>query len=246
MGAPGPDGRLSPRTRHARTLFAGLAERYDVLAEVLSFGQNRRWRRFLVSRVPARPFDVVLDVATGTAGVATQLVRRRGCRVIGIDPSAQMLAGARRGLARSPAGSRISLVRGQAEALPFPDAAFDHVTFTYLLRYVDDPGATLGELARVLRPGGTLACLEFAVPSDPVARGLWELYTRVGLPIAGAAVSGGWAEAGRFLGPSIREFYARYPLPAQRGMWLEAGIADVAHRAMSLGGGLILWGTRRG
>ena len=106
---------------------------------------------------------------------------------------------------------RVELVEGEAEALPFADGEFDHLTFTYLLRYVDDPAATLRELARVVKPGGRVACLEFCVP-----RGVWfwpgALYTRVGLPALGRLGSREWFEAGRFLGPSIEGFYRSYPL----------------------------------
>ena len=89
--------------------------------------------------------------------------------------------------ARSRFGDRVELVEASAEQLPFADATFDHLTVTYLLRYVDDPGATLRELARVVRPGGVVASLEFGVP-DGLARPAWELYVRAGLPLAGRAL----------------------------------------------------------
>src|SRR4051812_26003716 len=136
-------------------LFAGLPRRYDAAGAVLSFGQDPRWRREMVGRVDAAPADRVLDVATGTGLVATALVRRYGCSVVGLDQSPQMLAGARAKLDADPElRARIELVRGRAERLPFDDGDFDHLTFTYLLRYVKDPAATLRELARVVKPGG--------------------------------------------------------------------------------------------
>jgi demethylmenaquinone methyltransferase / 2-methoxy-6-polyprenyl-1,4-benzoquinol methylase len=150
---------VSARQAHARGLFAPLGSTYDRYGALLSFGQDPRWRRFLVSCIGAGPGDTILDVATGTGLVAAELVRRKGCRVVGLDQSPEMLAVARE---RVPAG--VELVEGDATALSFEDASFDGVTFTYLLRYVDDPGATLRELARVVRPGGTVAMLEFAVP----------------------------------------------------------------------------------
>ena len=219
----------------ARTLFAPLGPTYDRTAALLSFGQDPRWRRFLVSRVP--PGVRVLDVATGTGAVARELLAR-GCSVVGLDQSPAMLAEARR---RLP--PEVELVEASADSLPFPDAAFDALTFTYLLRYVDDPGATLRELTRVVRPGGTVAALEFAVPRG-LWRPAWELYVRVGLPTAGRVLSPGWHEVGRFLGPSIRGFYERYPLPAQLELWRAAGIRDVRARRLSLGGGVVIWGTK--
>ena len=222
----------------ARTLFAPLGPTYDRYAAGLSFGQDPRWRRFLVSCVDVGPRDTVLDVATGTGAVARELLERKGCTVVGLDQSPEMLAEARR---RLPAG--VTLVEGTAEELPFPAAAFDALTFTYLLRYVRDPAATLRELARVVRPGGTIAGLEFALPRG-VWRPLWELYVRVGLPLAGRAISRGWAEVGDFLGPSIRGFYERYPDPRLLALWREAGITDVHSRRLSLGGGIVTWGRR--
>jgi demethylmenaquinone methyltransferase / 2-methoxy-6-polyprenyl-1,4-benzoquinol methylase len=235
----------STRTEHARRLFSGLPRRYDLMAELLSFGENGRWRRFMVSRVAAPTGGRILDVATGTAGVALELVGRTSASVVGLDQSEPML---RTGIARvREAGrfqQRIRFVLGRGERLPFPDGCFDAVTFTYLLRYVDDPPATLAELTRVLRPGGSVANLEFHVPRNPLWRGLWFAYTRVGLPLAGRLASRSWYHVGRFLGPSISTFYRRHPLPAQLEMWRAAGIEDVRANVMSLGGGVVIWGTK--
>jgi demethylmenaquinone methyltransferase / 2-methoxy-6-polyprenyl-1,4-benzoquinol methylase len=230
----------------ARELFAPLGPTYDRYAALLSFGQDPRWRRFLFSRIDVSAGDRVLDVATGTAAVAIELGRRHGCLVVGLDQSPEMLAEGRARVTQAGLEHRIELVEGHAEELPFADAAFDALTFTYLLRYVDDPGATLRELARVVRPGGTVASLEFGVPPGPLPRAAWELYVRAGLPLVGRAVSPGWHEVGRFLGPSIRGFYERHPLGELLGLWREAGIDDVRHRRLSLGGGIVIWGRRAG
>jgi demethylmenaquinone methyltransferase/2-methoxy-6-polyprenyl-1,4-benzoquinol methylase len=195
--------------------------------------------------VGAKPNDRVLDVATGTGLVAAALVRRYGCRVVALDQSEEMLAGARAKLMAEPRlGQRIELVRGEAERLPFDDGEFDALTFTYLLRYVDDPGATLRELARVVRAGGTVASLEFAVPRHVIARALWTAYTRACLPALGRLVSRDWYEVGRFLGPSIADFYRRYPLTSLEALWRAAGIAPDEPRVMSLGGGIVTTGVR--
>ncbi len=227
---------MSERRTHARTLFAPLGPSYDRVGAALSFGQDPRWRRTMVSRVP-RDGGTVLDIATGTGLVAERLLAR-GHRVTGLDQSPDMLAVARRRF-----GDRIELVEASATEIPFPNASFDHLTFTYLLRYVDDPGATLVELARVVRPGGTIASLEFCVPRG-VWRPLWDLYVGVGLPVAGRLISRGWYDVGRFLGPSIRGFYEEWPLERQLELWREAGIMDVRARRMSLGGGVVIWGRR--
>jgi demethylmenaquinone methyltransferase / 2-methoxy-6-polyprenyl-1,4-benzoquinol methylase len=228
----------------AATLFAPLGPTYDRWAAILSFGQDPRWRRFLVSRVEAGPADTVLDVATGTAAVALELVRQKDCYVVGIDQSAEMLEEGRRRVALAAATRKVRLQQGDARSLPFDDGQFDALTFTYLLRYVDDPAATLHELARVVRPGGTIAGLEFGVPGG-VWRPLWEAWVRVGLPAAGRVIGDGWYEVGRFLGPSIRGHYEAWPVPRLLAAWRESGIGQVEVKRLSVGGGLVTWGRKK-
>jgi demethylmenaquinone methyltransferase/2-methoxy-6-polyprenyl-1,4-benzoquinol methylase len=238
--------RSSP-TRFARGLFAGLPPRYDRLAAILSLGQDRRWRRAMIDRVAVTNPALVLDVATGPAGVALDLARRLSGRIVGIDLSRDMLAQGSRNVAEAGLQDRVTLLLGQGERLPFPDASFDALTFTYLLRYVADPAATLAELARVVRPGGAVASLEFAVPPNLWWRWSWRFYTRVVLPLGGALLGGRpWYQVGRFLGPNIDDHYRRFPVPATVAAWEAAGFTDVGLRRMSLGGGLVMWGRRDG
>ena len=233
----------SARTRHARELFEPLGPTYDRYARLLSFGQDPRWRSFLVSRIPPGAHRV-LDVASGTAAVAIELGRADPARsVIGIDQSPEMLAAGSERVEHAGLRGRIELREARAESLPFADGEFEALTFTYLLRYVDDVPATLRELARVVRPGGTVAMQEFGLPRG-AWRPLWELYVRVGLPAAGALVSPSWGGVGRFLGPSIRDFWRAWPEPKLLDAWREAGISDVQARRMSVGGGIVVWGTR--
>ncbi len=240
--------------RFARDLFDGLPARYDRLAELLSFGQNGRWRAEMVRRVTGTvPADgVILDVASGTAGVALQLAERSAgnhgrARVVGVDLTEQMLRQGRRRVAAAGQRDRIALVTGRAEQLPFPDASVDALTFTYLLRYVRDPQGTLAELARVLKPGGMMASLEFCVPSGPLWHPAWWAYTRVALPAGGLLLGGReWYRVGRFLGPNISAHYRRYPVAWTVEAWQKAGLTDVGTRIMSLGGGLVMWGKRAG
>jgi demethylmenaquinone methyltransferase / 2-methoxy-6-polyprenyl-1,4-benzoquinol methylase len=234
------------RNRFAQQLFGPLPGRYDLLAEVLSFGQNRRWRQTMVDRIvpdaPAR----VLDVATGTAGVALQLALRSRAQVVGIDLTLPMLLAGRQRIGAAGADGRIQLLAGRGEQLPFPAATFDALTFTYLLRYVDDPQATLGELARVVKPGGTVASLEFAVPPGHFWHAWWWGYTRLVLPAAGLVTGGRpWLRVGRFLGPNISAHYRKYPISRTVEAWRMAGFDDIQVRLMSLGGGLVMSGTRR-
>jgi demethylmenaquinone methyltransferase/2-methoxy-6-polyprenyl-1,4-benzoquinol methylase len=231
--------------RFAQRLFSPLPERYNRLAEVLSFGQNGRWRRAMVDHVVDSCPGLVLDVATGPAGVALQLAARTGARVVGLDVTEAMLRQAQRNVAA--AGARVQLALGRGEQLPFADATFDAVTFTYLLRYVDDPAATIKELTRVVKPGGVVANLEFNVPTSRFWHFWWVGYTRLVLPLAGWATGGReWFDVGRFLGPNISTHYRRYPVPWTVDAWRDAGMVDVGARPMSLGGGLVMWGRRAG
>ncbi len=234
------------RNRFAQRLFAGLPARYDRLAEVLSMGQNGRWRRAMVDHVlPSRPRRV-LDVASGTAGVAIQLAERSAADVVGVDLTESMLRQGVANVTSARLSGRIGLVAGRAEQLPFGEGTFDALTFTYLLRYVEDPIGTLTELARVVRPGGAVASLDFFAPPSRFWRGLWWLYTRLLLPLGGALTGGReWFGVGRFLGPNISDHYRRFPLASIIDAWQEAGFEDVGARTMSLGGGLVMWGTRR-
>jgi len=250
-----------------RSLFSPLPARYDRLAEILSFHQNEAWRLAAVdavarglangnAKVPgtargapegdgAGPGPLILDVASGTAGVAIELARQTGGTVVGVDLTEQMLRRGAENVAASAVAGRIVLVGGQAERLPFADATFDALTFSYLLRYVDDPQATLAELARVVKPGGVMASLEFCVPAGPVWHPSWVAYTRLVLPVAGLLTGGpAWWRVGRFLGPSISWHYQRYPVDWTVRAWEKAGFTAVAARTMSLGGGLIMSGTR--
>ena len=229
----------------ARAVFKGLPTRYDRLAFALSFGQDRRWRRAVVEKVAAAAPRRVLDVATGPAGIALALARRTDAQVIGVDLNEPMLRAGVANVLGAGREDQVSLVLARAENLPFPDESFDAVTFSYLLRYVEDPAGTVAEMARCLRPDGVLASLEFYLPPNPAWRGLWWLYTRMALPVAGWLAGGApWFRVGRFLGPSISTHYRRYPIDDHVAAWRAAGLSDVGVRVMSLGGGLVMWGRK--
>jgi len=244
-----PVTATSDRKAHARSLFAGIAGDYDRWAQLLSFGQDRRWHDLMIETLApaaARPEAVVADVATGTAAVAIALARRYpGCRVVGIDQSPEMLAGGARRVEAAGLGERIELVEGQAERLPLEAGSVDALTHTYLLRYVDDPPATVARMAEAIRPGGMMASLEFGVPGG-AALPAWRLWTRAGLPLFGAPGGRAWIATGRFLGPSIERFWREHPLEEVLGWWAAAGMEGIRARRLSLGGGVIVWGTRSG
>lgn len=230
----------------AAGLFEGLPRRYDRLAEVLSLGQNAAWRHELVRQLARYQPERILDVATGTAGVAIALAQATDAEIVGVDISEPMLEQGRERVTAAGLGHRITLRVARAEQLPFPPAYFDAVSFTYLLRYVAEPQATLGELARVLRPGGGMASLDFFVPPMLRWRIAWRAYTRLVLPAGGFVLGGrSWWRVGRFLGPNIDAFYRRWPLDQLFEAWRMAGMVDVEHSVMSHGGGLVMSGRKK-
>jgi demethylmenaquinone methyltransferase/2-methoxy-6-polyprenyl-1,4-benzoquinol methylase len=235
------DSSDTPVKAHARRLFAGLPAAYDRAGAALSFGQDPRWRAAMVGALDLEPGARVLDVAAGTGLVSAALRSAYDCEVVALDQSPEMLA---RATARFADDPHVTTQVGEAERLPFDDGSFDALTFTYLLRYVDDVPATLRELFRVVRPGGHVASLEFGVPSDPVMRVGWWTVTRVGLPIAGRLISSEWGEVGRFLGPNISDFAGRWPPERLGRAWVDAGMSRVVVRPMSFGAGIVMSGVR--
>jgi demethylmenaquinone methyltransferase/2-methoxy-6-polyprenyl-1,4-benzoquinol methylase len=233
------------RNRFARSLFRALPRKYDTLAYLLSFGQDRRWRAAVVERIAAARPKTVLDVACGPAGVTLAIARATNARIVGVDLTDDML---RQGVANVAAANltdRIAFAIGRAEELPFADETFDALSFSYLMRYVDDPETTIAELARCVVAGGTISCLEFGVPSWAPAKAVWAFYTRIGLPLLGFLLGGKpWYDVGRFLGPSISTHYARYPISAHVAAWHAAGLRDVGVRELSFGGGVVMWATK--
>src|SRR3989304_6292068 len=205
-----PVSALMPSSEIARALFSGIASDYDGPAEILSLLQYSRWHRHLLANLPVDGRARVLDMATGTGAVAFRVAQRPGERVIGADITRPMLMQAKARAERKGMRHRLEFIECSAEAAPFADSAFDAVIFPYLLRYVSAVPATLREMARVLRPGGMMLSLDFAV-SGPLVYPLWRVYTSVSLPLAGALMSPSWRRVGAFLGGSFRRFYHRWP-----------------------------------
>ncbi len=229
----------------AERLFGPIASDYDRWSQILGLGRYLYWRRRLVEWTGAGAASIVLDVATGTGGVAAELARASDCRVVGLDQSRSMLLAARSRQLSAIASAKVHLVRATAASLPFADGSFDVVVHTFLLRYASNPIAMLDEMVRVLRPGGVMVGLEFAVPKWPW-RLAWDLYVGLGLPVAGLLAGPGWFSVGRFLKRSIEGFYRLHPLPVQLSWWSDAGIDQVETMTMSLGGAVLIKGVRRG
>ena len=232
------------RNRHAQELFDGIADQYNWVPDLFSFFQYRRWRRDLVSRFQVGPHSTILDVCTGPAGVAMLMAQSHRCRVVGVDLSPEMLRRAQHNISSKGLTGQVPLVMGRAEDLAFASESFDAVSVTFLLRYVDDAESTMREIVRVLKPGGRLLSLEFGVPSNPIARALWHVYTRRMLPLAGALVSRGWKNVGDFLGPSITQLDQSNTEDNTRELWNRLGIQDVQVTRLSLGGAVVMSGVK--
>ena len=244
VSLPGRVELVHSKNLHAKNLFDPIAVEYDLLLEWLTLFQNSKWRRFLISRLCLDPNDRVLDLCTGTAGVAIEMAQRHRCRVVGVDLSEGMLLKAGERLTAAKMTELVDLMPGRAEALHFPDDQFDAVAFTYLLRYVEDPLAVISEIVRVTKPGGRIASLDFSVPQSRNIKGLWIAYTRGVLPVVTRFVSGDWRYVGEFLGPSISGFYQRFSIDDILDMWREAGIRDAKARTMTFGGAVVMWGSK--
>lgn len=201
-----PIGEVEGKADAVEAMFDDIAPRYDLLNRILSVGIDRYWRsqavRLLSDEQPAR----VLDVATGTTDLAIKIERELHPReTVGIDLSAEMLQHGREKIDRKGLAPRISLVQGDAADLPFPDASFDAAFVAFGVRNFEDLDAGLGDIRRVLRPGGTLVILEFSRPRTFPIKQLYALYNRHVLPRIGGALSPNQA-AYEYLPSSVAAF----------------------------------------
>jgi demethylmenaquinone methyltransferase/2-methoxy-6-polyprenyl-1,4-benzoquinol methylase len=215
-------------------MFDSIAPRYDLLNHVLSAGMDRSWRDRAVDALALPANARVLDLCTGTADLAIATVRRTtGATVVGIDFAGEML---RLGLAKTREASldrRISLVRGDAARIPLADRSCDAATMAFGIRNVSEPQRALAEIARVLKPGGRLAILEFGHPQIPGIRTLYSWYFRYMLPLVGRLISK-HQSAYSYLPASVGTF----PPPAEFSRTLSAtGFSHV--RAVSLTFGIV-------
>ena len=217
--------QLDKRPGDVAAMFDGLAGRYDLLNDVLSLGQDRRWRRVVARAVAARPGERVLDLAAGT-GTSSRAFTGAGAQCVACDFSLGMLQAG----ARKPA-PRVSFVAGDALALPFEDRVFDAVTVSFGLRNVADADAALGQMLRVTRPGGRLVVCEFGHLPGQRLNALYERYLSAALPLVARRLSG-HAEAYDYLAESIADWPAQPELARRIGA---AGWRSVRWQNLMLG-----------
>jgi demethylmenaquinone methyltransferase/2-methoxy-6-polyprenyl-1,4-benzoquinol methylase len=222
--------QLDKRPRDVSAMFDLVAGRYDLLNDVLSMGQDRRWRRAVAAAVGARAGDRVLDLAAGT-GTVSRALAEAGAECVACDFSLGMLRVGTQRLRRAGARETVRFVAGDALALPFRTGAFDAATISFGLRNVADPAAALAEMRRVTRPGGRLLICEF---SHLANRRLDAAYARclaAGLPVVAGRLSSN-PEAYSYLAESIGAWPDRQELAA---MIRAAGWSGVRWRTLSLG-----------
>lgn len=242
MGGDRDAGGAAPgeRARTIRAMFSAIAPTYDLLNRLLSFGVDRSWRRALVARLPPGA-PRVLDLACGTGDVTlAALVARPGARVCGADFSLPMLRGAVPKLAVARAGPRVDLQNASAEDLPYRDRVFDAVTMAFGIRNVVRRERALGEIFRVLRPGGLALLLDFSLPPNPLVRAAYGFYFHRVLPFAGGVVSGNF-RAYRYLPASVADFPPRLEFA---GLMEGQGFSEVGYEDFTLGVATLYRGIR--
>ncbi len=227
--APLPTGE--EKTARVRAMFDTIAPRYDLMNRLMTFGLDQAWRRGAVASLALPEDALVLDLACGT-GDLSRLALRRGCRVVGADLSAGMLAAN---------GASTPLVEADGSRLPFADGAFDGLVCGYALRNFTDLAATLSECARVLRSGGRLAVLEVDAPTSRLWRAGYDVWFNRAVPALGGAISD--REAYHYLPRSVAYLP---PAPVLRRMLLQAGFSAVGIRPLAGGLSQLVVATRAG
>jgi len=224
--------RLDEKNRSIGEMFSSIAPRYDFLNRLLSMGVDRRWRRLAVSETVPATGGRYLDVATGTADMALEILRQKGAGsyVAGVDLSVEMMRIGREKAARAGAGNGVAFLRAPGESLPFRDGAFDSATIAFGIRNVVDRERGLKEMCRVVRPGGRVVVLEFSTPRGAAFGALYRFYFREILPRIGGLFSRRSAYA--YLPDSVLAF----PEPRAFSETMRAaGCASVTHRPLTFG-----------
>lgn len=231
---------LSEKGHRIRAMFDDIAPRYDLLNRLLSFGIDRRWRRFAVGQLDIPPRGKVLDMATGTGDVALEIASRTpdSVQIVGEDLTQGMLIQGRKKIAASPYAHRIHLVNAPCEAIPHPDAIFDGVTIAFGIRNVVEREAGLREMCRVLKPGGRAVVLEFSQPRSRVFGVVYDVYFNRVLPFIAGLLS--TRSAYRYLPDSVAAFPSRVEFKA---MMEAAGFTSVRYHDLTFGIASVYVGT---
>jgi demethylmenaquinone methyltransferase/2-methoxy-6-polyprenyl-1,4-benzoquinol methylase len=229
------------KARYVQDMFGRIARRYNLMNRLMTFGQDQRWRRFVVKQARLPDGGVLLDLATGTGDIAFEAVKKSSdVNVVGADFSLPMMVVGQ----QQPLGHRVAWCGADAMHLPFPSNTFDAVTSGYLLRNVIDIDRTLKEQLRVLKPGGRIVVLDSSPPRQNILKPFINLHLKYGIPLLGRLVAGkDAADAYRYLPESTQAFKTPKDLA---NLMREAGIVNVSFQMFMVGTIAIHWGEKPG
>lgn len=218
------------KARQIRGMFARIARRYDLINTFISFGRDNDWRQMAVELAEVGPHSLVIDVATGTAELATKLARRAGS-VVAVDFCWEMMKLGREKVGNAGVQSKVQFILADALMLPFQDGSFDSAVIGFAMRNVVSIPGSFAELRRIIKPGGYVVCLELTRPNSPVYAALHRFYLHHVIPILGHWMSGDGG-AYSYLPDSI----ARFPTVNElETIMAEAGLRQVRYKLLNLG-----------
>jgi len=234
----------APLNRQVQQMFSDIAPRYDLLNRWLSCGQDRYWRKRAVTRLSPQSGECFLDIATGTADVALEIIRNvpeGEVQVVGMDFSEKMLELAQQKIASRDKANSIRLESGSAEHLPFDDNTFDGTTTAFGVRNFSDVSRSLSEMLRVLKPGGRCVILEFSLPQNAVLNILYRFYFEMLLPRVGRLISK-HPRAYTYLPETVSAFPVRKEFSS---LMQQAGFMDVTYKELTFGIVILYTGIKK-
>ncbi|WP_414500950.1 MULTISPECIES: bifunctional demethylmenaquinone methyltransferase/2-methoxy-6-polyprenyl-1,4-benzoquinol methylase UbiE [unclassified Zymobacter] len=224
---------VEEKASRVANVFHSVAQRYDLMNDLMSMGIHRIWKKLTIEKAAVRPGQTILDIAGGTGDLTAKFAKKVGPtgRVVLADINASMLNVGRDKLMNMGIGHEVEYVQANAESLPFPDNTFDRITIAFGLRNVTDKDKALRSMARVLKPGGRLLVLEFSKPTNPLFEKIYDQYSFQILPRIGRLITQD-ADSYRYLAESIRMHPDQETL---KGMMEQAGLDRVEYTNMTNG-----------
>lgn len=233
----------SPKNTDVQALFNKIAPEYDKMNNIISLGTHKLWRQKVMAKMSFPVGAQIIDLATGTADWALALAEKSNetSHVTGLDFSEEMLAVGQKKVDVSDYSDKITLIQGDAMALPFDDASFDIVTIGFGLRNLPDPVMGLKEMYRVLKPGGQLVILETSQPDNPIVKPFWQFYFGTVMPVFGKIFAKGKYQEYKYLDETTEQFMDYMTLGKQL---LKIGFATVKISRFNLGAAAVHYAVK--